>query len=156
MGDWEVNHKKLPNGVPYLVKTANQKGVEFGIWIEPEMVNPKSELAEKHPDWILCLPERDTYYFRNQLVLDMTNPEVQDFVFSVVDNLMKENPNLKFFKWDCNSPITNIYSHYEKQNQGNLYVDYVRGFYRTLQRIQQKYPDLNSRPLKICLFAGIH
>lgn len=97
LGDWKVNHKKLPNGVPYLVKTANQKGVEFGIWIEPEMVNPKSELAEKHPDWILCLPERDTYYFRNQLVLDMTNPEVQDFVFSVVDNLMKENPNLKFF-----------------------------------------------------------
>lgn len=151
LGDWKVNHKKLPNGVPCLVKTANQKGVEFGIWIEPEMVNPKSELAEKHLDWILCLPERDTYYFRNQLVLDMTNPEVQDFVFSVVDNLMKENPNLKFFKWDCNSPITNIYSHYEKQNQGNLYVDYVRGFYRTLQRIQQKYPDLN---MMLCSSGG--
>jgi len=151
LGDWQVNHKKLPNGVPYLVKTANEKGVEFGIWIEPEMVNPSSELAEKHPDWILRLPDRDTYYFRNQLVLDMTNPEVQDFVFGVVDNLMQENPNLKFFKWDCNSPITNIYSHYEKKNQGNLYVDYVRGLYKTFDRIQQKYPDLN---MMMCSSGG--
>lgn len=151
LGDWQVNRKKLPNGVPYLVKTANEKGVEFGIWIEPEMVNPSSELAEKHPDWILRLPDRDTYYFRNQLVLDMTNPEVQDFVFGVVDNLMQENPNLKFFKWDCNSPITNIYSHYEKKNQGNLYVDYVRGLYKTLDRIQQKYPDLN---MMMCSSGG--
>ena len=151
LGDWQVNHKKLPNGVPYLVKTANEKGVEFGIWIEPEMVNPSSELAEKHPDWILRLPDRDTYYFRNQLVLDMTNPEVQNFVFGVVDNLMQENPNLKFFKWDCNSPITNIYSHYEKKNQGNLYVDYVRGLYKTLDRIQQKYPDLN---MMMCSSGG--
>lgn len=151
LGDWQVNRKKLPNGVPYLVKTANEKGVEFGIWIEPEMVNQSSELAEKHPDWILRLPDRDTYYFRNQLVLDMTNPEVQDFVFGVVDNLMQENPNLKFFKWDCNSPITNIYSHYEKKNQGNLYVDYVRGLYKTLDRIQQKYPDLN---MMMCSSGG--
>ena len=151
LGDWQVNRKKLPNGVPYLVKTANEKGVEFGIWIEPEMVNPSSELAEKHPDWILRLPDRDTYYFRNQLVLDMTNPEVQDFVFDVVDNLMQENPNLKFFKWDCNSPITNIYSHYEKKNQGNLYVDYVRGLCKTLDRIQQKYPDLN---MMMCSSGG--
>lgn len=151
LGDWQVNRKKLPNGVPYLVKTANEKGVEFGIWIEPEMVNPSSELAENHPDWILRLPDRDTYYFRNQLVLDMTNPEVQDFVFGVVDNLMQENPNLKFFKWDCNSPITNIYSHYEKKNRGNLYVDYVRGLYKTLDRIQQKYPDLN---MMMCSSGG--
>ena len=151
LGDWQGNRKKLPNGVPYLVKTANEKGVEFGIWIEPEMVNPSSELAEKHPDWILRLPDRDTYYFRNQLVLDMTNPEVQNFVFGIVDNLMQENPNLKFFKWDCNSPITNIYSHYEKKNQGNLYVDYVRGLYKTLDRIQQKYPDLN---MMMCSSGG--
>ncbi len=142
LGDWQVTRDKLPQGVPYLVRTANEKGVEFGIWIEPEMVNPKSELAENHPDWILKLPGRDTYYFRNQLVLDLSNPKVQDHVFSVVDNLMTENPRLKFMKWDCNSPITNIYSPYEGKRQGNLYVDYVRGLYKVLQRIQQKYPDL--------------
>ena len=74
------------------------------------MVNPKSELADKHPDCIIQLPRRDTYYSRNQLVLDLSNPRVQDFVFSVVDNLMTENPTIKYMKWDCNSPVTNIYS----------------------------------------------
>jgi alpha-galactosidase len=142
LGDWQPTRQKLPHGIPYLVKTANEHGVDFGIWIEPEMVNPKSELAEKHPDWILRLPSRETYYFRNQLVLDLTNPQVQEFVFSIVDGLMQENPKLKFIKWDCNSPITNIFSPYEKRNQGNLYVDYVRGLYHVLQLIQQKYPDL--------------
>ena len=115
-----------------------EAGVKFGIWIEPEMVNPKSELAEKHPDWLLRLPNRETYYYRNQLVLDLTNPKVQDFVFGIVDHIMTENPGLKFFKWDCNSPITNIYSVYEKEKQCNLYVDYVRGLYNVLQKIQKK------------------
>lgn len=142
LGDWEATREKLPNGVPGLVKAANERGVEFGIWVEPEMVNPKSELAEKHPDWIIHLPEREPYYHRNQMVLDLTNPEVQDYVFSVVDRLMQENPRLKFFKWDCNSPITNIYSAYEKDHQGNLYVDFVHGLYNVLQRIQAKYPSL--------------
>ena len=142
LGDWQPTAWKLPNGIPYLVKKANETGVAFGIWIEPEMVNPQSELAEKHPDWILRLPNRDTYYFRNQLVLDLANPQVQDFIYDVVDHLMKENPQLKFMKWDCNSPITNIYSPYEKENQGNLYVDYVRGLYSVLQRIHAQYPDL--------------
>lgn len=142
LGDWQAMKAKLPNGVPYLVKRANETGVEFGIWIEPEMVNPESELAEKHPDWIFTLPNRETYYFRNQLVLDLSNPQVQDFVFGIVDQLMTENPRLKFFKWDCNSPITNIYSRYEGTKQGNLYVDYVRGLYKVLDRIQAKYPNL--------------
>ncbi|MBQ6226754.1 MAG: alpha-galactosidase [Bacteroidaceae bacterium] len=142
LGDWQVTKDKLPQGVPYLVKKAKENGVAFGIWIEPEMVNPKSELAEKHPDWLIQLPSRDTYYFRNQMVLDLCNPKAQDFVFGVVDDLMQENPEIKFMKWDCNSPITNIYSPYLKENQGNLYVDYVRGLYKVLDRVQEKYPDL--------------
>lgn len=142
LGDWQVTKDKLPQGIPYLVKKAKEIGVNFGIWIEPEMVNPKSELAEKHPDWLIQLPSRDTYYFRNQMVLDLCNPKVQDFVFGVVDDLMQENPEIKFMKWDCNSPITNIYSPYLKENQGNLYVDYVRGLYKVLDRVQEKYPDL--------------
>lgn len=142
LGDWEVTHDKLPQGIPYLVKKAKENGVSFGIWIEPEMVNPKSELAEKHPDWIIKLPSRETYYFRNQMVLDLCNPKVQDYVFSIVDGLMQENPDIKFMKWDCNSPITNIWSPYLKENQGNLYVDYVRGLYNVLDRVQAKHPDL--------------
>ena len=142
LGDWQVTKDKLPQGIPYLVKKAKENGVNFGIWIEPEMVNPKSELAEKHPDWLIQLPSRETYYFRNQMVLDLCNPKVQDFVFGVVDGLMQENPDIKFMKWDCNSPITNIYSPYLKENQGNIYVDYVRGLYKVLDRVQAKYPDL--------------
>ncbi len=108
LGDWEVTHDKLPGGIAALVKSANDADVKFGIWIEPEMVNPKSELYEKHPDWVIEQPNRDTYYYRNQLVLDMSNPKVQDYVFDVVDNILTENPEVAYFKWDCNSPITNI------------------------------------------------
>ena len=142
LGDWQANRAKLPGGIPALVKGANEQGVGFGIWIEPEMVNPESELARKKPHWILRLPDREPYLFRHQLVLDLTNPEVQDFVFGVIDGLMKENPNIKFMKWDCNSPITNIFSPHLKARQGNLYVDYVRGLYAVLNRVQAKYPKL--------------
>lgn len=142
LGDWQANRAKLPGGIPALVKGANDQGVDFGIWIEPEMVNPESELARKKPHWILRLPDREPYLFRHQLVLDLTNPEVQDFVFGVIDGLMKENPNIKFMKWDCNSPITNIFSPHLKARQGNLYVDYVRGLYAVLNRVQAKYPKL--------------
>jgi alpha-galactosidase len=151
LGDWEATAGKLPNGVPYLVDAAHKAGVKFGIWIEPEMVNPKSELYEKHPDWVIELPGRQTYYFRNQLVLDLTNPKVQDHVFSVVDKLMTANPDIAYFKWDCNSPITNIYSPYLKDKQGNLYVDYVNGLYKVLDRIKSKYPNL---PMMLCSGGG--
>lgn len=151
LGDWQVMKSKLPDGIPYLVKEAKKAGVKFGIWIEPEMVNPNSNLAQKHPDWIIRLPNRETYYYRNQLVLDLANPEVQDFVFGVVDNLLTENPEIAFFKWDCNSPITNIYSPYLKDKQEQLYVDYVRGFYNVLDRIRAKYPAV---PMMLCSGGG--
>ena len=137
-----MTHDKLPGGIAALVKSANDADVKFGIWIEPEMVNPKSELYEKHPDWVIEQPNRDTYYYRNQLVLDMSNPKVQDYVFDVVDNILTENPEVAYFKWDCNSPITNIYSPYNKDKQGQLYIDHVRGIYNVLKRIKAKYPDV--------------
>ena len=102
LGDWEPNKVKLPNGIGSLVKEADKQGVKFGIWIEPEMVNPKSELYEKHPDWIIRLPNRPENYSRNQLVLDLPNPKVQDFVFGVLDNLMTQNSGIAYMKWDCN------------------------------------------------------
>ena len=142
LGDWEETRDKLPNGIGALTAEAKKQGVKFGLWIEPEMVNPKSELYEKHKEWVITLPNRDEYYFRNQLVLDLSNPEVQDYVFSIVDNLLTKYPDIAFFKWDCNSPITNIYSNYEKNRQSHLYVDYVKGLYKVLDRIQAKYPDV--------------
>lgn len=151
LGDWEATHDKLPGGIPALVKAAHEAGVKFGIWIEPEMVNPKSELFEKHPDWVIHLPNRETYYFRNQLVLDLSNPKVQDFVFGVVDRIMTENPEVAYFKWDCNSPITNIYSPYLKDKQNQLYIDHVRGVYRVFERVKAKYPDV---PMMLCSGGG--
>lgn len=151
LGDWEVTHDKLPGGIPALVDAAKEADVKFGIWIEPEMVNPKSELYEKHPDWVIEQPNRDTYYYRNQLVLDMSNPKVQDHVFKVVDNILTENPDVAYFKWDCNSPITNIYSPYAKDKQSQLYVDHIRGIYNVLKRIKDKYPNV---PMMLCSGGG--
>lgn len=151
LGDWDATRDKLPGGVPALVEASKEIGVKFGIWIEPEMVNPKSELFEKHPDWVIHLPNRETYYFRNQLVLDLSNPKVQDYVFGVVDDLMKENPDLEYFKWDCNSPITNIYSPYLKDKQGNMYIDHVRGVYNVMKRVNEKYPDVS---MMLCSGGG--
>ncbi|NDV67327.1 alpha-galactosidase [Dysgonomonas sp. 25] len=142
LGDWEVMHSKLPNGIPGLVKAAKNAGVKFGLWVEPEMVNPKSELFEKHPEWAIHLPNRELYYYRNQLVLDLSNPQVQDYAFGVVDKILKENPDIAYLKWDCNSPITNIYSPYLKEKQNHLYINHVRGLYNILERVTNKYPHV--------------
>ena len=151
LGDWEETVTKLPNGIGKLVKEATDRGIKFGLWIEPEMVNPKSELYEKHKDWVIRFPNREEYYFRNQLVLDLSNPAVQDHVFGVVDQLMTKYPDIAFFKWDCNSPITNIYSTYLKGKQTHLYIDYVRGLYKVLERVKAKYPNL---PMMLCAGGG--
>lgn len=154
LGDWQENKKKLPSGLGYLVKEAKKEGVKFGIWIEPEMVNPKSELYEKHLDWVIRQPQRPEIYYRNQLVLDLSNPEVQDFVFGIVDNLFVKNPELAFIKWDCNATIYNAYSAYLNKKglpQSNLYVDYTKGLYKVLQRIRAKYPKV---PMMLCSGGG--
>lgn len=151
LGDWQENRAKLPNGIAYLVKEAENNGVKFGIWIEPEMVNPKSELYEKHPDWVLKLPNRPEHYFRNQLTLDLTNPQVQEFIYKLVDDMMQKHPQIAFFKWDCNRMLTNSYSVYLKNQQSHLYVEYVRSLYKVLERIRAKYPDL---PMMLCSGGG--
>lgn len=151
LGDWDVNKKKLPNGIGTLVKTAKDHQVKFGIWIEPEMVNPASNLYKEHPDWVLKQKERSEYYFRNQLVLDLSNPKVQDFVYGVVDNLFTENPDLAYIKWDCNAVIYNAGSSYLKDEQSRLYVDYVQGLYKVLERIRAKYPKV---PMMLCSGGG--
>lgn len=151
LGDWQENKAKLPHGLGYLVKEADSVGVKFGIWIEPEMVNPKSELYENHPDWILKLPNRPENYFRNQLVLDLTNPKVQEFVFNVVDGMLTKYPGIAFIKWDCNRMMTNAYSVYLKDKQSQLYVDYVNNLYGILERLRQKYPHL---PIMLCSGGG--
>ena len=145
LGDWVVDKKKLPNGIKALTDAARQRKIKFGIWIEPEMTNTVSELFDQHPDWVLQRPGRDLRKGRGgtQVVLDMTNPKVQDFVFGVVDNLMTQYPEIAYIKWDANCPISNYGSTYlPKAKQSNIYVDYHLGLIKTLKRIREKYPDL--------------
>lgn len=154
LGDWEVDRNKLPNGIGWLVEQAHKHGIKFGIWIEPEMANTTSELFEKHPEWVLKAPERDLVTGRGgtQLVLDLCNPEVQDFIFKIVDDLMTENPEIDYIKWDANMPVTNHGSQYlPKDRQSHLDVEYHRGFVAVCDRIRAKYPDVT---IQACASGG--
>ncbi|GEO11915.1 alpha-galactosidase [Segetibacter aerophilus] len=150
LGDWQENVKKLPHGVGFLVREAENNGVKFGIWVEPEMVNPKSDLYLKHPEWVIKQPNRQEHLYRNQLVLDLSNPKVQNFVFGILDTLFTKNPNLAFIKWDCNAVIYNAYSSF-LEKQSHLYVDYVKGLYNVLDRVRAKYPKVE---MMLCSGGG--
>lgn len=154
LGDWTIDRKKLPNGIKNLIDSAKNNGVDFGIWIEPEMTNTRSELYEKHPEWILKAPKRDPVTGRGgtQLVLDLSNPEVQDFVFNVVDNLMTAYPEIDYIKWDANMSILNHGSDYlGKDNQSHLYIAYHKGLENVCKRIRNKYPDVT---MQACASGG--
>ena len=154
LGDWVVDRNKLPNGISWLVNRAEGHGIKFGIWIEPEMTNLVSELYEAHPDWIVKAPERDPVVGRggSQVVLDLSNPEVQDHVFGVVDRIMTENPDIDYIKWDANMSIMNHGSQYlPKDKQSHLYIEYHRGFAKVCDRIRAKYPDVT---IQACAAGG--
>ena len=154
LGDWEVCKEKLPEGVEGLLASARKHHIKFGIWIEPEMSNTKSELFEKHPDWILKIDNRplSTGRGKTQVVLDLTNPKVQDFVFGVVDNLMTNYPEISYMKWDDNCSLLDYGSSYlPKNKQSHLYIEYNRGLQKVLQRIRAKYPEL---VMQLCAGGG--
>lgn len=154
LGDWVVDKEKLPSGIGGLIDEAKKQNIKFGIWIEPEMANTTSELYEKHPDWVLKAPERDLVLGRGgtQVVLDLANPKVQDFVFDIVDNLMTKYPEIDYIKWDANMSITNHGSNYLKNDeQSHMYIAYHRGFENVCQRIRAKYPKLT---MQACASGG--
>lgn len=143
LGDWDVNKAKLPNGISELVKESQNKNIKFGIWVEPEMVNPKSGLFEKHPDWVLTAANRELDLSRNQLILDLSNPKVQDHVFGVVDNVLTQNPGIAYVKWDCNRYVTNPGSVYlGPEKQSHLWIKYTEGLFSVMKRVRAKYPDV--------------
>lgn len=143
LGDWQVTKDKLPNGISHLADYTVSKGLKFGIWIEPEMVNPKSELAEKHPDWIVQSKGRAVPTTRNQWLLDLTNPKVQDFVFSVFDDVMKQSKNISYIKWDANRHVGSVGSSYlAADKQSHFWIEYTQGLYRVYERIRAKYPHV--------------
>lgn len=154
LGDWTVDKSKLPKGIDGLLADAKKHGIKFGIWIEPEMANTVSELYEQHPEWVIKAPERDLVLGRGgtQVVLDLANPAVQDYIFKVVDDLMTAYPAIDYIKWDANMSIMNHGSQYlTKDNQSHLYIEYHRGFEKVCQRIRSKYPDLT---IQACASGG--
>jgi alpha-galactosidase len=152
LGDWQVNEKKIPNGIDYLAKYAVGKGLRFGIWIEPEMVNPKSELAENHPDWIVKSPYRDIPTLRHQWLLDLTNPEVQDFIVKTFDNVVRLSDDISYIKWDANRHVESVGSEYLPDiEQSRFWVDYINGLYSVYERIREKHPDIT---IQLCSSGG--
>ena len=154
LGDWVVDKQKLPEGIEGLLRDAKKNGVKFGIWIEPEMGNTVSELYEKHPEWIIKARKRDAVLGRGgtQVILDMANPKVQDFVFGIVDDLLTKYPEIDYIKWDANMPILNHGSQYLKaEDQSHLYIEYHRGFEKVCQRIRSKFPEVT---IQACASGG--
>lgn len=143
LGDWMTNTDKLPNGIPYLIQECKKRNLKFGIWVEPEMVNPKSELYEKHPDWVIAQPHRARTEQRNQLILDLSNPKVQEFVYNTVDRILQENPGIDYVKWDCNRYVFNSGSSYlSPDKQTHLFFDYPKHLLEIMEKISNKYPDV--------------
>lgn len=143
LGDWTPDPKKLPNGLGALTTAAEKKGLRFGLWFEPEMVNPKSELFEKHPDWLIQQPKRPFDLSRNQMVLDLSNPKVEEYAFHLVDDTLTKNSGITYVKWDCNRFVTQPGSPYlGKDKQSHLWIDYVRALYRVMDKLAQKHPNV--------------
>lgn len=151
LGDWEPNRKRLPNGLAPLASEAVKRGLRFGIWMEPEMVNPKSELFEKHPDWVICQPKRELELQRNQLVLDLTRPAVQKFEWNVIKNILSV-PDISYAKWDCNRYLTQPGSSYlSSSHQNDLWVDYVNALYALMDKTARTFPNTE---LMLCSGGG--
>jgi len=156
LGDWYVNPEKLPRGLGYLAEECEKRGLKFGLWVEPEMVNVRSWLADAHPEWILREEKRPLALGRGgtQVVLDMTNPAVRDYLFDTLDKVYSSVPSLAYIKWDSNQNIVNPGSTYLKADrQPNLWFDYTKGLYELLDRFQTKRPGIMTQA---CSSGGGH
>ncbi|MCU1291241.1 MAG: glycoside hydrolase, clan [Bryobacterales bacterium] len=142
LGDWVVNPKKFPNGLGPLIKRVNDLGMDFGLWVEPEMVNPDSDLYRKHPDWVMNFKGRPRSELRNQLVLNLARDDVRDYLFTVLDKLASEN-NIRYFKWDMNRTFAEPgWPEVAPEEQKELWVKYVNNLYDILARLRAKHPKL--------------
>ena len=142
LGDWFVNENKIKGGLKHLVDEVNKLGLKFGIWMEPEMISPDSELYRKHPDWAFAVPERTATLSRNQYVLDLSRKEVRDYVYECVHNVIS-SANIEYVKWDMNRQLTDIGSvEFNGDRQGELAHRYVLGVYELQERLVNDFPDL--------------
>ncbi|MDH8702687.1 alpha-galactosidase [Dysgonomonadaceae bacterium PH5-43] len=151
LGEWDPTPKMHPNGMKPLIDAAGQTGIDFGLWVEMEMANPEARLVKEHPEWLLTDPLRKAHLQRGQYVLDLCNPEVQDFCIKAFDNILKTNPGISFVKWDCNSPFHNPYSQYLGNKQQHLWYEYTLGLYRIFSESVRLNPELQ---MMLCSAGG--
>ena len=142
LGDWFVNPQKFPQGLKGLIDHVNGLGMDFGLWVEPEMVNANSDLYRKHPDWVMNFPERPRSELRNQMVLNLARDDVKEYLFGVLDKLASEY-NLRYFKWDMNRSFSEPgWPEVAPAEQRKLWVQYDRNLYEILDRLRAKHPKL--------------
>ena len=143
LGDWWPNPKKFPHGLKPLIDKVHSLGMSFGIWVEPEMVNPDSELYRKHPDWVLNFPGRPRSEARNQLVLNLARPDVKAYVFQVLDKLLSQNEGISFVKWDYNRNWAEPgWPAVPGDQEKEVYVKYIRNLYAILRELRAKHPNV--------------
>jgi alpha-galactosidase len=141
LGDWWPDEQKFPRGLQSLIAQVNDLGMDFGLWIEPEMVNRQSALYEAHPDWVLHYPTRDRGEARNQLILNLARTDVQDHLIATIDRLLSTN-NIAFIKWDMNRNASEPGWPEAGGDQREVWVRYVQGFYRIWETLRQRHPDV--------------
>ncbi|MDE3200945.1 MAG: alpha-galactosidase [Acidobacteriota bacterium] len=142
LGDWYVNPQKFPHGLKPLIDKVHSLGMDFGLWVEPEMVNPDSDLYRKHPDWVLNFPGRPRSEERNQLVLNLARPDVRAYVFGVLDKLLTDN-DIAFLKWDYNRNWSEPgWDQLPATEQKKVYVAFVQNLYGILAELEKKHPKV--------------
>lgn len=142
LGDWIVNKEKFPNGLNEIIEYINKLGMDFGIWIEPEMVNKDSELYRAHPDWIIHDPNRKPSHTRNQYTLDFSRDEVVDHIYNQIEKLLSDY-NISYVKWDMNRYITECYSKDKEANlQGTVYHKYILNVYKLYDKLTARFPNI--------------
>ncbi|HPH97387.1 MAG TPA: alpha-galactosidase [Anaerolineaceae bacterium] len=139
LGDWWPDEKKFPAGLAPLIERVNALGMDFGLWIEPEMVNPDSDLYRAHPDWVIHFPNRERSECRNQLILNFARPDVQEVVFSRIDKLLTDH-NIVFIKWDMNRNVSEPGWPGAPGDQREIWVRYVQGLYAVWGRLAERHP----------------
>ncbi len=142
LGDWVVDRRKLPMGLNHLVDQVHGLGLKFGLWFEPEMVSPDSELYRAHPDWCIHIDGRERIEGRNQLILDLSRPEVQAYVYEAVARVLAEN-GIDYVKWDMNRNFTNVGSAaLPPERQKELPHRYMLGLYGVMEHLVNRFPDV--------------
>ena len=142
LGDWYVNKEKFPNGLKPLIDKVHSLNMDFGLWVEPEMVNPDSDLYRKHPDWALNFPGRPRSEERNQLVLNLARQDVRDYVYGFLDKLLTEN-QIAFLKWDYNRNWSEPgWDQLPPDEQKKVYVQFIRNLYSILAELRAKHPGV--------------